>query len=109
MEMPFSKWILPCPLKDEIPDMNCQRNCQMSPKGRSSNLSFWHCSCCFFLLQESEVANIVVQYLLDLQEQQNQAKKQESIVFTSLTERAGTSSKGKYWDPKQDFTKILLT
>ncbi len=46
------------------------------------------------LTTESEVANIVVQYLLDLQEQQNQAKKQESIVFSSLTERAGTSSKG---------------
>ena len=41
------------------------------------------------------MANIVVQYLLDLQNQQNQTKEQQSIVFSSLTERVGTSSKGR--------------
>ncbi|XP_038076882.1 calmodulin-binding transcription activator 1-like isoform X2 [Patiria miniata] len=44
------------------------------------------------LTSETDVANIVVQYLLDLQDQQNLHKDQQSVVFTTLADKAGTST-----------------
>ncbi|XP_022090427.1 calmodulin-binding transcription activator 2-like isoform X2 [Acanthaster planci] len=52
------------------------------------------------LTSEADVANVVVQYLLDLQDQQNQHRDQQTVVFSTLTEKAGTNTGASCSTPK---------